>query len=43
VGARATLRELTVPNKPEWFEPVRVPAQSVREADVIELNETPRL
>ena len=39
VGARATLRELTVPNKPDWFEPVRVPAASTRAADVIELNE----
>ena len=39
VGARATLRELTVPNKPDWLEPVCVPVQSVREHDVIELNE----
>jgi len=39
VGALATARRCTVLNDPQWFTPVRVPAQSVRTNDVIQINE----
>lgn len=40
VGALATRERFSRTQRPEWFEPVRVPVNSVREADVIELNST---
>jgi hypothetical protein len=43
VGALATMDATTRTQRPDWFDPVRVPVESVREHDVIELNETPRL